>query len=649
MNLLANTSLSHPQPQDSIPGYRLEYLLGRGGMGEVYRATQLSLSRPVAIKLLSAELAKDESSVARFEREAAAMATLSHPNIVTILDKGFAEQTYYIVMEYIEGPSLREVLREPGFEPMSALRLFVNVCQAVAYAHTRGVIHRDLKPENILIDERAGNVPKVMDFGLAGLTNGHASPELLNLTQSYMAMGTAAYMAPEQQTDARSVDQRADIFSLGILLYEILIGQPPPRGMCSLPSEQKPFLDKRLDAIVSCCLKHEPSQRFASVEELIVAMEPLLPDTPELHFGKKGRWLRLKAKLKRVVWWVLALCSVLFVLLAGAVIAGSFGHPPPQATSLGIQLITETGLNWPLTAQGRIETSPWRRAVLGRGHHTDTLALMATGNKPELSEGEIRFGPLSKIPVGLAWLDFNISGDGLEAYGLEASVEVKRAEEPPAGPWQALRRGAKPENHSALMLLGESGRYVALILPANEGPPILEWALGSEKRGTLLAPLPLSSKNVPLSFHVEPETGLLFAFMGRGRDKRMLGEPLHLGPDGLKQAFGQIPRLAVGCLQGPCTFSNLEIRELQKPPPPPPTLFPLLPEILPSPPPPPPPPAKPAKLPAPPPPPPPAAKKTTKTTPPPPAKTSQALPPAKKSTKTGAAPTPAPPSKKNHR
>ncbi|MCL2314128.1 MAG: serine/threonine protein kinase, partial [Proteobacteria bacterium] len=581
MKLLATTSLSHPQPKDSIPGYHLEYLLGRGGMGEVHKATQRSLHRPVAIKLLSAELSKDASAVARFEREAAAMAALSHPNIVTILDRGSTEhseeQIYYIVMEYIEGPSLREVLREPNFEPMAALKLFSLVCQAVAYAHTRGVIHRDLKPENILIDELAGNVPKVMDFGLAGLTkNGNVSPVYANLTQSYMAMGTAAYMAPEQQSDARSADHRADIFSLGILLYEILIGDPPPRGICSLPSEQKPSLDKRLDAIVSRCLQHEPSQRFASVEELIEAIHPLLPGTPELHIGREARRLQTQAKLKRMALWGLTLLSTLVSLFATTTIIGSFKRYQDTPSPLGIQLTTETGLRWPLAAQGRMEF-PGRRAVLGEG--PDALALIATGNKPALNNGEVRFRANTQVPAGLLELDVNTQGEGLEA-----SAVVKLTEEQTSAfePLWFLLRGPKPENRSALMLTGESGRYVALILSSSGSPPILEWALGSEKRATLLAPLPITSTTIPLSLHVEPETGLLSAFIGKGRDKRILGEPIHLGPNWLS-LFGQPPHLSVGCLQGPCTFSNLEIRALLlSPPPVENSLLPLISDILPN-------------------------------------------------------------------
>ncbi|MCL2626947.1 MAG: serine/threonine protein kinase, partial [Cystobacterineae bacterium] len=590
-------------------------------MGEVHKATQLSLNRPVAVKLLSPELAKDASAVARFEREAAAMAALSHPHIVAILDKGSVEdsteQTYYIVMEYIEGPSLREVLREPNFEPMAALKLFSQVCQAVAYAHGRGVIHRDLKPENILIDELSGNVPKVMDFGLAGLTkNGNVSPEYVNLTQSYMAMGTAAYMAPEQQSDARSADHRADIFSLGILLYEILIGDPPPRGLCSLPSEQNPSLDKRLDAIVSRCLQHEPNQRFASVEELIEAIEPLLPETPELRIGREGRRLQTQAKLKRIAWWGLAILSTLISLFAATIILGSFRRNQDNTPPLGIQLTTETGLRWPLAAQGRME-SPGRRAVLGEG--PDTLALVATGNKPALNEGEVLFKANSKISTGLLDLDVNTQGDGLEA---SAVVKLQEEQASAFEPLWSLLRGPKPANRSALMLTGESGRYVALILSSDGSPPILEWALGSEKRATLLAPLHLNSKTIPLSLYVEPESGLLSAFIGKGRDKRMLGEPVHLGPNWLS-FFGQPPHLAVGCLQGPCTFSNLEIRALHLAPPPSdtPPLLSLLPEPAP----------------------PPANKNTAakpaKTSPPPPTKkitptSSTPPPPVKKTTKT---------------
>src|SRR5262245_29801955 len=162
------TAISRPKPADFIPGYRLEKLVGKGGMGEVHQAVQLSLARTVAVKLLASELASDESFVARFEKEGAALATLRHPNIVSIVDRGKNESTYYLVMEFVDGPSLREVMRSPLLDHGQALRTMMQICKAIEYAHGRGVIHRDLKPENILFDEQAGGIAKVTDFGLAG-------------------------------------------------------------------------------------------------------------------------------------------------------------------------------------------------------------------------------------------------------------------------------------------------------------------------------------------------------------------------------------------------------------------------------------------------------------------------------------------------
>ncbi len=202
-------------------------------MGEVYQAQQLSLNRTVAVKILDAKLANDPEFVARFEKEGAALATLRHPNVVSIVDRGRSTtgvaaevtDTWYLVMEFVEGPSLREVMRSPLFNPGQALKLFDQIGRAVDYAHGRGVIHRDLKPENILFDEQAGGVAKVTDFGLAGFSE--KSDYKLNVTRTNVAMGTAAYMAPEQKLDARKADHRADIYSLGVILYEMLTGQSP--------------------------------------------------------------------------------------------------------------------------------------------------------------------------------------------------------------------------------------------------------------------------------------------------------------------------------------------------------------------------------------------------------------------------------------
>ena len=152
MTSLETTTIRRAPDADAIPGYRLEALVGRGGMGEVHRATQLSLGRTVAVKVLNPELARDATFVARFQKEAAALAALSHPHIVSILDRGQTAGCDYLVMEYVDGPSLRELMRSPRMDTSTLLRTICEVCRAVDYAHRRGVVHRDLKPENILFD-----------------------------------------------------------------------------------------------------------------------------------------------------------------------------------------------------------------------------------------------------------------------------------------------------------------------------------------------------------------------------------------------------------------------------------------------------------------------------------------------------------------
>ena len=252
----------------SVPGYALLQVLGRGGMGEVWHAKQLSLGREVAIKVLAANLAREGDFVRRFEKEAAALAALSHPGIVQIIDRGTASGVPFFVMEYVHGQSLRDLMEAKKLGPTEALKVIVQVGGAIDYAHARGVIHRDLKPENILIDTE-GRV-KVADFGLAGMRD-----ENFNLTRTAMTMGTLNYMAPEQRKDAKAVDGRADIFSLGVMLYELLTGDVPV-GRFKLPSERVSGLDKRVDHAVVKALESEPEARFQKAGELIAALESML-------------------------------------------------------------------------------------------------------------------------------------------------------------------------------------------------------------------------------------------------------------------------------------------------------------------------------------------------------------------------------------
>ncbi len=238
-----------------VPGYELTELLGKGGMGEVWRARQLSLGRLVALKLLPSRFARDREFVARFDKESTALAALSHPGVVQIIDRGQAGDHYYFVMELVPGINLRELMNAGRPPVRDALRIGAQIARAIDYAHEQKIVHRDLKPENILVDPR-GHV-KIADFGLAGMKGNERD---IALTATAVAMGTVNYMAPEQRTDAKHVDHRADLYSLGVLLYELLTGELPI-GRFKLPSGLVPGLDPRLDEAVGQLLETDPAAR----------------------------------------------------------------------------------------------------------------------------------------------------------------------------------------------------------------------------------------------------------------------------------------------------------------------------------------------------------------------------------------------------
>ncbi|MBZ4376946.1 serine/threonine-protein kinase [Corallococcus sp. AS-1-6] len=272
----AETVLTGQKPQ--LPGLELLEVLGRGGMGEVWLARQRSLGRTVAVKMLPPRLAKDEEFVSRFDKEATALAALSHPNIVQIIDRGVQGEHYYFVMEYVEGQSLRHALsgREP-LTPAQSLKVLLQVARAVECAHAKNIIHRDLKPENILLDGRLH--AKVADFGLAGIREPDSEKQL---TATAVAMGTLNYMAPEQRRDAKNVDGRADLFSLGVMMYEALTGELPV-GRFKLPSERVRGLDPRLDPVVERLLETDREARYATATEVCEALEALVTASSSPH------------------------------------------------------------------------------------------------------------------------------------------------------------------------------------------------------------------------------------------------------------------------------------------------------------------------------------------------------------------------------
>ena len=257
----------HPPAPEALaplfPGYEFQGLLGRGGMGAVYRARQKSLDRLVAIKLLPFELGVREDFAERFHREATALARLSHPHIVAVHDFGHADDGhYFMVMEYVDGTDLAARLRARGPIPREeAVAVVRQVCDALECAHAQGVVHRDIKPGNILLDA-AGRV-KVTDFGIAQLAGDDPRAAL---TATGVRLGTPEYVAPEQMQHGATVDQRADIFSVGVMLYELLTGQLP-RGVFRPPSQIVPT-KRPLDRVVTRALQSDPARRYGSVREL---------------------------------------------------------------------------------------------------------------------------------------------------------------------------------------------------------------------------------------------------------------------------------------------------------------------------------------------------------------------------------------------
>lgn len=255
----------------AVPGYELVELLGKGGMGEVWRAKQLSLGRMVALKVLPSRFSKDREFVARFDKEATALAALSHPGIVQIIDRGQAGDHYYFTMELVPGINLREMMNAGRLKVRDALRIGTQIARALDYAHEMKIVHRDLKPENVLVDTR-GHV-KIADFGLAGMKGNEKD---ISLTATAVAMGTVNYMAPEQRRDAKNVDHRADLYSLGVLVYELLTGELPI-GRFKVPSLKTPGLDPQVDEAVCQMLETEPEARPARANLLAEVLESFTP------------------------------------------------------------------------------------------------------------------------------------------------------------------------------------------------------------------------------------------------------------------------------------------------------------------------------------------------------------------------------------
>jgi len=355
-----------------VPGFELLELIGKGGMGRVYRARQIKLNRMVAIKLLPAMEEQDPSMQERFTREAQAMAALNHSHIVGIYDFGVAEGQFYIVMEYVDGPSLHALIQAGGVPPDQTLSMIQQICDGLQFAHDQGLIHRDIKPANILLD-RSGTV-KITDFGLARFRDPNS--ELFTLTLSNQCLGTPEYMAPEQLTSSHTVDQRADVYSLGVVFYQLLTGKRPV-GKFPPPSELAE-VDARLDEVVLKAMATKPERRYRQVSEIKSRVSQISGGKPETEAsGTPRRPRRLPVRS-----WLSAVA--LLVLLLGTAIVfwqpWNTAPPPPSkkppledfVNGIGMKMIAiQPGsfvMGSPIGEQGRRPDEHQHKVTLTRGY-----------------------------------------------------------------------------------------------------------------------------------------------------------------------------------------------------------------------------------------------------------------------------------------
>ena len=312
-----------PTPEELAPHFpQLEILecLGRGGMGVVYKARQKSLKRFVALKLLAPERVHDTAFAERFAREAEALAALNHPHIVTVHDFGQAGTFFYLIMEYVDGVNLRQAMRGGRFTPEQALAVVPPICEALQYAHEHGIVHRDIKPENLLMD-KTGRV-KIADFGIAKMLG---TPSEEAMPAESQPAGTPQYMAPEQKEGLQRADHRADIYSLGVVLYEMLTGELPGRQI-EAPS-RKVHVDVRLDEIVLRALDRSPEMRWQTAADFRTQIQtlggratpPSIPEAPS-PVGKSSPASKTYPRLAAVL-VVISLVLPLLIVVSTAVVA----------------------------------------------------------------------------------------------------------------------------------------------------------------------------------------------------------------------------------------------------------------------------------------------------------------------------------------
>jgi eukaryotic-like serine/threonine-protein kinase len=464
--------------------YEVGEVIGSGGMAEVRRGRDLRIGRDVAIKLLRPDLGRDPAFQTRFRREAQAAASLNSASIVAVFDTGEdvidGRVTPYIVMEYVQGRTLREVLNEDGrLLPGRALQVTAEICHALEQAHAAGIVHRDIKPANVMLNE-AGQV-KVMDFGIARALTGSST-----MTQTATVIGTAYYLSPEQAR-GEHVDARSDIYSTGCLLYELLTGAPPFTGDSAVavayqhvreepipPSTIEPDVPPDIDAIVLVAMSKNPANRYSSAAEMRADLERSMAGVPVLATPVRrdeptavtalpptAVTLRTPPKRRRGLAYVLLILATAGVFVVALVVARNLlsgghaevntpnviGQTLPQATAtlhgkglvVGTVIFRFTGTNDSGTV---ISQTPAAQFLLSQG---DKVSLVVS-----------RGVKIVSVPNGLIGLTTAQARTALQAAGLVVGNIVARNSDAPAGQVLATRPRAGTQV--------PSGRRVELVV-----------------------------------------------------------------------------------------------------------------------------------------------------------------------------------------
>lgn len=428
--------------------YRVLAKLGGGGMADVWLAEDAHLQRRIALKVLHPRFAQDREFVMRFQREAEAAAGLQHPNVVAVFDRGEWEGTYYIAMQYVEGPTLKQLI-DSGITLEQAVAVIRQVLQAAGYAHRQGIVHRDLKPQNVIVDPEAKAV--VTDFGIA-------RAGVSEITQTGSVMGTPHYLSPEQ-AQGFDVTAVSDLYSIGVMLYEALTGRVPFEGesavavamkqvsqMPQRPSSIQPRVSPALDAVVMRALEKDPGQRFQSADAFIAALDQALREP-----GGAGRGTTSFAALPPVVappgeedpeakrrrrnWWIIgALVAILIGALIGLLLSRDTTTAVPSVEGRSLQraeeILEQRGFTVnqpPLTVHREVQAGTVLEqdpapSPPGAEAEEDCSFLTLFCSKPGVTL-TISVGPGEGVIPGVAGLSRAEATKKLEAAGFEVGVE----------------------------------------------------------------------------------------------------------------------------------------------------------------------------------------------------------------------------------